>query len=87
MSLKPISILVVDDSPTDIMIMREALSSTKVQLELHTAYDGVDAMEFLRRIGPHKQAPRPDLILLDLNMPRKNGHEVPTNHCSQFRWW
>lgn len=76
MNLKPITILVVDDSPTDIMIMREALASTKVQVELHTARDGVDALEFLRRIGPHAQAPRPDLVLLDLNMPRKSGHEV-----------
>ena len=76
MSLKPITILVVDDSPTDIMIMREALTTTKVQVDLHTACDGVAALEFLRRMGPHAQAPRPDLVLLDLNMPRKTGHEV-----------
>ena len=76
MSLKPITILVVDDNPTDIMIMREALTSTKVQVQLHTACDGVVALEFLRGMGSYGQAPRPDLILLDVNMPRKGGHEV-----------
>ena len=76
MGLQPITILVVDDNPTDIMIMREAFATTKVQVKLHTACDGVAALEFLRRIGSNANAPRPDLILLDLNMPRKNGHEV-----------
>ena len=76
MTIQPITILVVDDNPTDIMIMREALTSTKVQVNLQTACDGVAALEFLRRLGPNSQAPRPDLILLDLNMPRKNGLEV-----------
>jgi CheY-like chemotaxis protein len=76
MTIKPITILVVDDNPTDIMIMREAFASTKVQVDLQTACDGVAALQFLRRMGPNIDAPRPDLILLDLNMPGKNGHEV-----------
>ena len=76
MSIQPITILVIDDNPTDIMIMSEALKSTKVQVDLRTACDGISGLEFLRRMGPNTDAPRPDLILLDLNMPRKNGHEV-----------
>jgi two-component system response regulator len=58
------------------MIMREALSDTALNPTVHVAGNGEDAMKFLRRIGEHAQAPRPDLIVLDLNMPRKNGHEV-----------
>lgn len=69
-------ILIAEDNPTDVMIMREAMEGAKVQLELHAVSDGVATLEFLRRMGNNKDAPRPDLILLDLNMPRKNGHEV-----------
>jgi chemotaxis family two-component system response regulator Rcp1 len=69
-------ILIAEDNPTDVMIMREAMEGAKVHLELHAVSDGVAALEFLRRIGTNQDAPRPDLILLDLNMPRKNGHEV-----------
>ena len=76
MTMQPITILVVDDNPTDIMIMQEAFADTKVRVILHSVSDGIAALQFLRRIGPHAQAPRPDLILLDVNMPRKNGHEV-----------
>lgn len=76
MSPAPFVILIAEDNPTDVMIMREALEGAKVRVELHAVSDGVAALEFLRRIGPNRAAPRPDLILLDLNMPRKNGHEV-----------
>jgi chemotaxis family two-component system response regulator Rcp1 len=76
MRTEPVHILIVDDNDTDLMIMREALSETSLNATLHVAGNGEDAMKFLRRVGEHAQAPRPDLILLDLNMPRKNGHEV-----------
>lgn len=69
-------ILIVDDNSTDLMLMREAFADTKLNAVLHTASNGEEAMKFLRRVGEHSAAPRPDLIILDLNMPRKNGHEV-----------
>jgi len=73
---RPIVILLVEDNPTDVLITKEGLLSAKVLNEMHVADDGVVAMEFLRREGKFADAPRPDLILLDLNMPRKNGQEV-----------
>jgi CheY-like chemotaxis protein len=76
MNTKPVHILLVDDDPTDLMIMREAFQNTLVEAVLHTAKNGEDAMKFLRHAGDCAHAPRPDLIILDLNMPRKNGHEV-----------
>lgn len=66
-------ILLVDDNPTEIALMHEALSGARLANRLHTAHDGVEAMAFLRRDGSFKDAPRPSLILLDLNMPRKGG--------------
>lgn len=72
----PVEILIVEDNAADLMIMREALQSIQTPVHLHSAANGEDAMKFLRRIGEHSAAPRPQLILLDLNMPRKNGHEV-----------
>lgn len=78
MSHAPIHILIVEDNATDMMIMREAFADTAMNPTLHSASNGEDAMKFLRRVGEYAHAPRPDLILLDLNMPRKNGHEVLT---------
>ena len=73
---KPVEILLVEDSPTDALLAKEALEYSKVRNRLHVAVDGVEAMEFLRRQGKHANARRPDLILLDLNLPKKDGREV-----------
>lgn len=73
---KVIDILLVEDSPTDVLLAREALEHAKVLNTLHVVSDGVEAMEFLRRRGRFAEAVRPDLILLDLNLPRKDGREV-----------
>ena len=76
MMTRPFEILLVEDSPTDVLITREALADAKLLHRLHVVEDGVRAMAFLHRHGAYAAAPRPDLILLDLNLPRKNGHEV-----------
>jgi two-component system response regulator len=75
-NLRPINMLLVEDNPTDQLITREALEHAKVLLNLHVVEDGVQTMEFLRRTGKYAQAPRPDLVLLDLNLPKKDGREV-----------
>jgi two-component system, chemotaxis family, response regulator Rcp1 len=72
----PIEILLVEDSPGDVRLTREAFKDAKVHVNLHVASDGADAMAFLGREGKHANAPRPDLILLDLNLPKKDGREV-----------
>jgi len=72
----PIEILLVEDSPSDAELTIEALREAKVRNRLNIVEDGVQAVEFLRRRGQYAQAPRPDLILLDLNLPRKDGREV-----------
>ncbi len=72
----PIDILVVEDNEGDVHLMREALKRAKVSNRVHVASDGVEAMEFLRRQGPFSKAPRPDLVLLDLNLPNMDGREV-----------
>jgi chemotaxis family two-component system response regulator Rcp1 len=72
----PIQVLLVDDNPGDVRLTQEAFKDAKVHLDLHVAKDGVEAMEFLTRQGPFCDSPRPDLILLDLNLPRKDGREV-----------
>ena len=71
-----IDILLVEDSPADVLITREALTEARLFNTIHVAEDGVVALEFLRRQGRFADAPRPDLILLDLNLPRKHGREV-----------
>lgn len=73
---RPIEILLVEDSPGDICLTREALREGKVRNKLHVVEDGVEAMAFLRREGEYADAVRPDLIFLDLNLPKKSGHEV-----------
>jgi chemotaxis family two-component system response regulator Rcp1 len=73
---KIIEILLVEDSPTDVLMAREALTEAKLLNNIHVTEDGVEALEFLRKEGKYTHAPRPDLILLDLNLPRKNGREV-----------
>ena len=73
---RPIEILLVEDSPGDVTLTVEALRDAKVANNLHVARDGEEALRFLRNEGEFAEKPRPDLILLDLNMPRKDGREV-----------
>jgi two-component system, chemotaxis family, response regulator Rcp1 len=73
---EPIQILLVEDSPGDVRLTREAFRDAKVHISLHVASDGTEAMAFLKREGEHANALRPDLILLDLNLPKKDGREV-----------
>ena len=73
---RPVEILLVEDSPTDALLAREALESSKIINNMRTVTDGVEALAFLRQEGKYQKAPRPDLILLDLNMPKKDGREV-----------
>jgi CheY-like chemotaxis protein len=73
---KPIEILIVEDNPGDVRLTQEALRDAKVRNHLSVAKDGVEALAFLQREGKYGSAPRPDLILLDLNLPRKDGREV-----------
>ncbi len=73
---KPVEILLVEDNPGDVRLTEEALREGKVRNNLHVARDGVEAIEFLRRRGKFVNAVRPDLVLLDLNLPRRDGREV-----------
>jgi CheY-like chemotaxis protein len=73
---RPVEILLVEDNPGDERLTREALKEGKVYSNLHWVKDGVEAMEFLRRQGKYHDVPRPDIILLDLNLPKKDGREV-----------
>jgi len=75
-AVTPVEILLVEDSPGDARLAREGLSECRIHNNLHVAEDGVKAMAFLRREGEYAKAPRPDLILLDLNLPRKDGRQV-----------
>lgn len=71
-----IEVLLVEDSPADVRLTKEALKEEKLHINLHVVNDGVEAMAFLRREGKYANAIRPDLILLDLNLPKKDGREV-----------
>lgn len=73
---RPIEILLVEDNPGDVRLTQEALKEGKVLNNLNVVRDGIDALAFLRQEGKHVHAPYPDLILLDLNLPKKNGLEV-----------
>jgi len=73
---RPIEILLVEDNPGDARLTIEAMREAKMRNRIHVVEDGVEAMAFLRRQGSFGEAPRPDLILLDLNLPRKDGREV-----------
>ncbi|MEI9937830.1 MAG: response regulator [Pseudomonadota bacterium] len=72
----PIEVLLIEDSPGDVRLTQEAFREANQDVRLHVAYDGVEAMSFLKRTGKNVDAPRPDLILLDLNLPRMDGREV-----------
>jgi two-component system, chemotaxis family, response regulator Rcp1 len=73
---KQVEILLVEDNPADVRLIREALKESKILNNLSVVEDGVEAMDFLRKKGKYASSVRPDLILLDLNLPRKNGREV-----------
>ena len=74
--MRPIEILLVEDNPGDVRLTQEALGEAKVRNNLAVARDGVEALSYLRREPPFEDATRPDLVLLDLNLPRKDGREV-----------
>jgi CheY-like chemotaxis protein len=75
----PKEVLLVEDSPGDVRLTKEAFRDADSSIHLHVVSDGVEAMAFLRREGAHARAPRPDLILLDLNLPKMDGREVLAN--------
>lgn len=73
---KPVEVLLFEDNPDDVFLTREALVETNMHANLSVVQDGVDGLAFLHRQGTYAEAPRPDLILLDLNLPKKDGREV-----------
>jgi CheY-like chemotaxis protein len=72
----PIQVLLVEDNPGDVRLTKEVFREANMDIHMHVASDGLEAMAFLRRQGAHAHAPRPDLILLDLNLPKMDGREV-----------
>lgn len=73
---RPLAVLLVEDDPGDVLIAQEAMAAGELSTTLEVVPDGVEAIAYLRQENGYKQAPRPDLILLDLNLPRMSGHEV-----------
>jgi CheY-like chemotaxis protein len=71
-----IDVLLIEDDPGDILITREAFKHHKIENTLRVAHDGQEGLDYLYQRGPHQGAPRPDLILLDLNLPKYNGHQL-----------
>ena len=76
MNVRPFEVLLVEDNPGDVLLTTEALEEAKLHINMSVVADGVEALDFLYCRGPYAEAPRPDLMLLDLNMPRKDGREV-----------
>lgn len=76
MNMEPVEILLVEDNEDDIVIIQETFADTKLANIMHTVRDGEEALAYLRREGPYKEMQQPGLILLDINMPKKNGFEV-----------
>ena len=75
-AIRPIVVLLIEDNPGDVRLVAEALRESKLQIALYTVTDGVAAMDFLHQVGAYTAAPRPDLICLDLHLPRKDGRQV-----------
>jgi CheY-like chemotaxis protein len=75
-NVRPVEILLVEDNPADVRLIMETFKDFKIQNSMSVAKDGAEAMEFLKKEGAFSAAPRPDVILLDLNLPKKNGFEV-----------
>jgi CheY-like chemotaxis protein len=75
-NVRPFEVLLVEDNPGDVLLTTEALEEAKLHINMSIVSNGVDALDFLYRRGTYAEAPRPDLMLLDLNMPRKDGREV-----------
>ena len=74
--MKDVEVLLVEDDPGDVELIREGLNGAKIFINLHVIDDGIKAMKYLRREGPYRVAPKPDLIILDLNLPKKDGKDV-----------